>query len=138
MKIRLPIAAAVAVATAVFAVVGFASGAASGGKLRCFADSPATCTLNSPTSATIDATGGGDAGVYLSNGKSLGGTPLANADFSFTYFCANTTDISSCTGGGVPRWSIPVDVGGDPKDAQQNYAFLDGQGCITGGETPSG
>jgi len=38
----------------------------------------------------------------------------------------------------VPKTVKVVDVGGDPKDAQQNYAFLDGQGCITGGETPSG
>jgi hypothetical protein len=52
--------------------------------------------------------------------------------------CQRALDISSCTGGGAPRWSIPINVGGDPKDALMNYAFLDGNGCINGGETPSG
>lgn len=102
---------------------------ATGGKLRCFADSPAACTLNSATSATLDTTQGGDAGIYLSNGKATGGTPVANAGFSFQYFCANTTDYTSCVGGGAPRWSIPINVGNDPKDAQQVYAFLDANGC---------
>jgi hypothetical protein len=129
MKIRLPIAAAVAVAAAVLAIAGLASGAAGGGKLRCFADAPATCTLNSATSATLDTTQGGDAGVYLSNGKATGGTPVANAGFSFQYFCANTTDYTSCVGGGAPRWSIPINVGNDPKDTHQVYAFLDANGC---------
>jgi hypothetical protein len=102
---------------------------AAGGKLKCFADSPATCTLNSSTSATLDTTNGGDAGVYLSNGKATGGTPVANAGFSFQYFCANTIDYTSCVGGGAPRWSIPINVGNDPKDTQQVYAFLDANGC---------
>jgi hypothetical protein len=111
---------------------------AEGGKLRCFADSPATCTPNSAAGATLDTTGGGDAGVYLTNGKSTGGATLADADFSFTYFCANTTDLTSCIGGGAPRWSIPINTGGDAKDTQQVYAFLDAQGCLNGGTAPSG
>lgn len=102
---------------------------ATGGKLRCFADAPATCTLNSSTSATLDTTQGGDAGVYLSNGKATGGTPVANAGFSFQYFCSDTTNYTSCVGGGAPRWSIPINVGNDPKDTQQVYAFLDANGC---------
>ena len=65
--------------------LGGTSVSAAGGKLRCFADAPATCTLNSATSATINTTTGGDAGVFLSNGKSTNGVPLANASFSFTY-----------------------------------------------------
>lgn len=130
------IAVTVAVAVTVL-TAGTASGAAGGGKLRCFADAPATCTLNSPTSATINATNGGDAGVYLSNGKSLNGAPLTHVDFSFTYFCANTTDITSCTGGGAPRWSIPISTDGNSKTTE-GYAFLDGAGCMNGGETPSG
>jgi hypothetical protein len=136
MKVRLPTVVMLAVAATVLAA-GSASGAASGGKLVCFADSPATCTLNSATSATIDATGGGDAGVYLSNGKSLQGKALANASFSFTYFCANTIDITSCTGGGVPRWSIPISTNGNPKTTAA-YAFLDGQNCMNGGTQLSG
>ena len=114
------------------AVLSFAAAspaANSGGKLRCFADSPATCTLNSATSATLDTTGGGDAGVYLTNGKSTGGATLASVDYSFSYFCSVTTDLSSCVGGGAPRWSIPINTGGDPKDTQQVFAFLDANGC---------
>jgi hypothetical protein len=138
MKVRLPVVVMVAIAAAVLAaVIGSASGAAGGGKLRCFADSPATCTLNSATSATIDATAGGDAGVYLSNGKSLNGTPLANADFSFTYFCTITTDIASCTGGGAPRWSIPISTDGNSKTTE-GYAFMDGANCLANGTATSG
>jgi len=126
-----------ALCVAAFSITSFAT--AAGGKLTCFADSPATCTLNSATSATINATAGGDAGVFLTNGKSTQGVPLANAGFSFTYFCANTTDITSCSGGGIPRWSIPINIGGDPKDTiNKLYAFLDGNGCMNGGETPTG
>src|SRR5262249_38762301 len=122
----------------VIATLGITSSAtAAGGKLKCFADSPATCTLNSATSATIDATGGGDAGVFLSNGKSTNGAPLASVHFSFTYFCANTTDITSCTTGGAPRWSIPISTDGNSKTTE-GYAFLDGQGCLNGGTALSG
>lgn len=118
-------------AALVVAAIGMTSVAAfaGGGKLRCFADSPATCTLNSATSATLDTTNGGDAGVYLTNGKSTAGSDLASVDFSFTYFCANTTDYASCVGGGAPRWSIPINTGGDTKDTNQVYAFLDANGC---------
>jgi hypothetical protein len=99
--------------------------------------SVSSCTLNSATSATIDATTGGDAGLYLSNGKSLSGDPLANAEFSFTYFCGNTTDISSCTGGGIPRWSIPISTDGNSKTTE-GYAFMDGANCLAAGTQTSG
>lgn len=138
MKGRLSIAVMLAVAATVLAAAGSASGDAGGGKLRCFADAPAVCTLNSgAASATIDATAGGDAGVYLSNGKSLNGTPLANADFSFTYFCGDTTDITSCTGGGIPRWSIPISTDGNSKTTE-GYAFIDGANCLANGTPTSG
>jgi hypothetical protein len=117
----------VALVAAALSITSFAT--AAGGKLRCFADAPATCTLNSADSATIDTTAGGDAGVFLTNGKGTGGSTLASVDFSFTYFCANTTDLTSCVGGGAPRWSIPINTGGDPKDTQEVYAFLDANGC---------
>lgn len=136
MKARLCTFVTLAVAATALAA-GSASGAAGGGKLRCFADAPATCTLNSTTSATIDATGGGDAGVYLSNGKSLNGTPLANAEFSFTYFCSTTTDITTCTTGGAPRWSIPISTDGNSKTTE-DYAFIDGANCLAGGTATSG
>lgn len=123
------------ISVAMFMVVGIAS--ASGGKLRCFADAPATCTLNSATSATIDTSVGGDAGVYLTNGKSTNGATLQSADFSFTFFCANTTDLTACSGGGAVRWSIPISTDGNSKTTE-GYAFLDGAGCMNGGETPVG
>jgi hypothetical protein len=116
----------VLVATALTVVV--TANAAGGGKLKCFADAPATCTLNSATRATIDTSAGGDAGVYLTNGKSTNGAPLASVDFSFTYFCANTTDLSACTGGGAVRWSIPISTDGNSKTTA-GYAFLDAADC---------
>jgi hypothetical protein len=125
-------------ALAAFGVLALAStSGAAGGKLKCFADAPATCVLNSTTSATLDTTSGSDAGVFLSNGKNTNGTPLAGADFSFSYFCANTLDTTSCIAGGAPRWSIPISTDGINKTTEA-YAFLDAQGCINGGETPSG
>jgi hypothetical protein len=117
----------VALVAAALSITSLAT--AAGGKLRCFADGSATCTLNSDGSATTDTTTGGDAGVYLTNGKSTGGFALASVDYSFTYSCTNASDTTSCVGGGAPRWSIPINTGGDPKDAQQVYAFLDANGC---------
>jgi len=134
MKRFIVLAATACAVVCVTAVVADAEG----GKLKCFADSPATCTANSATSATLDTTGGGDAGVYLTNGKGTGGDSLDSVDFSFTYFCAKTTDLSSCTSGGAPRWSIPINTGGDPKDTQQVYAFLDAPNCLSNGTVPSG
>ena len=116
----------VALVAAALSITSLAT--AAGGKLRCFADPAATCTLNSDGSATITGADMG-AGVYLTNGKSTGGFALASVDYSFTYSCAGPSDTTSCVGGGAPRWSIPINTGGDPKDAQQVYAFLDANGC---------
>ena len=124
-------------ASAALALFVVTMATAAGGKLRCFADSPATCTLNSATSATLDTTAGGDAGVFLTNGKSTNGVPLANAGFSFTYFCANTLSLTSCISGGAPRWSIPINTDGNSKTTE-GYAFLDAQGCLNNGTQPSG
>jgi hypothetical protein len=116
-------------AAALAAVLSLAvTASAQGGKLRCFADAPATCTLNSASSATLDTTQGSDAGVYFSNAKSTNGTPLAAVDFSFTYFCAVTTDQTSCVSGGAPRWSIPISTDGNSKTTE-GYAFLDAPNC---------
>jgi hypothetical protein len=132
---RLKSLVVIAALAALLALAG-TSGAA-GGKLKCFADSPATCVLNTASSATLDTTSGSDAGVYLSNGKSTNGTPLAGVDFSFTYFCANTIDLSSCIAGGAPRWSIPINTDSNSKTTE-GYAFLDASGCLNGGTQPSG
>lgn len=115
-------------------ILGGTTASATGGKLKCFADSPATCTLNSAASATIDTTSGGDAGVYLSNGKSTNSFPLANVSFSFAYVC-QAGDLTSCTGGGAPRWSIPISTDGSGTTA--GYAFLDANGCMRGGTAPN-
>lgn len=49
----------------------------------------------------------------------------------------NTTDITSCTAGGAPRRSIPINTDGNSKTTE-GYAFLDGQGCLNGGTATSG
>ena len=104
---------------------------ANGGKLKCFSGSPATCELNPSTDgATLDTTSGGYAGVYFTNGKSMGGSALSDVDFSFEYRCQpSNVDTTTCVGGGAPRWSIPIDTGGDRKDADEVYAFLDAANC---------
>jgi hypothetical protein len=84
--------------------------------------------------ATLNTVGGGTSGVYYSNGKTVGGYPLADVDFSFDYHCQpGDTDTTTCVGGGAPRWSIPIDTGGDPKNSAGVYAFLDAYNCgLTG------
>lgn len=134
-KARLALVSVV-LATLGVLVLGGTTGLASGGKLRCFADTPATCTLTSDSTATIDSSTGGDAGVFFSNGKSTNGFPLANVSFSFTYSCHSSADVTSCIGGGAPRWSIPISTDGTSTTAA--YAFLDAANCLNGGTTPSG
>src|SRR5690242_19950925 len=93
--------AAALVALAAVLAVGVAS--AAGGKLKCFSGSPATCVINSSTtsSATLDTTGGGYAGVYYSNGKSPG-SALSAVAFSFDYRCQpSNVDTTTCVGGGA-------------------------------------
>jgi len=53
------------------------------------------------------------------------------------HFCANTTNIASCTGGGAPRWAIPISTDGNSKTTE-GYAALDGAGCLRGGTALSG
>jgi hypothetical protein len=135
LKARLALVSVV-LATLGVLVLGGTTGLASGGKLRCFADAPATCTLTSTTTATIDASQGGDAGVFFSNGKSTNGFPLANVGFTFTYSCHGSADVTSCISGGVPRWSIPISTDGTSTTA--GYAFIDAANCLSGGTQPSG
>lgn len=104
------------------AVCGLLAGVAlaTGGKLKCFADNGASCTANG-SSATLNSTAAGsDAGVYLSNGKSLTGSSLGGVSFSFSYACARA---SNCLAGGSPRFSIPIDTNGD--GVTDGYAFID-------------
>lgn len=101
-----------------------------GGKLKCFSGTPATCTIERSSNAgTLDTRAGGYAGVYLSNGKSLNGAPLASVDFTFNYYCSNypPADTTDCVNGGSPRWSIPIDENGDGE--YDGYAFIDAAGC---------
>lgn len=125
------IAVAVAVATMAYAGVGGSAALAAkgggGGSLKCFAGSPATCTVNpSSASVTLDTSNGGYAGAYYTNSRA-NGTPLTSIDYSFNYTCDPADDHTSCVGGGSPRWSIPIDTNGDPK--ADGYAFLDAAGC---------
>ena len=135
LKARLALLSLV-LATLGVLVLGGTTALATGGKLRCFADAPATCTLNSPNNATLDTTSGSDAGVFLSNGKSTNGFPLANVSFSFTYSCQGSDNVTSCIGGGAPRWSIPISE--DGSSTTTAYAFLDAANCLSGGTAPTG
>ena len=70
----------------------------------------------------------GYAGVYYTNGKSVSGRSLANADFSFTYRCQPwNVETVTCVSGGAPRWSIPISDGSF--DPLADYAFVDAPGC---------
>jgi hypothetical protein len=95
------------------------------GTLICFADAPATCSVDpGGQSATLDTSQGGDAGVYK-NGTGVSGKPLSQVTFSFDYEC--TGDPEDCVTGGSPRWSIPIETGkGGPKGT---YAFVDANNC---------
>lgn len=129
MRHRTLLASATLAVLALLVTAGISG--ASGGKLKCFTGSPATCVLNPSTDgATLDTTQGGYAGVYFTNGKSLNGSSLSSVDFSFGYRCQpSNVDTTTCVGGGAPRWSIPINTGGDPKNASQVYAFLDAANC---------
>jgi hypothetical protein len=84
----------------------------------------------SSASATLDTSGGGDAGVYINNAKNVSGSLLGAVSFSFDYTCDNS---AVCVSGGSPRWSIPIDADGDNKtDA---YAFVDAANCGQSGST---
>jgi hypothetical protein len=107
--------------------VAFAIATASGaaGSLKCFAGDPATCSVSGET-ATLDTSGGGFAGAYYSSTKA-NGKSLAEVDYSFQYNCDPLDDSVSCTGGGSPRWSIPINT--DQDGQVEGYAFIDAPGC---------
>jgi hypothetical protein len=106
-----------------------ASGApGSGGKLKCFAGAPATCSVSGDV-ARLDVPAASFAGAYYPNTKATGSN-VSNASFSFSYNCVQA---STCVNGGSPRWSIPISDNGDTKtDA---YAFVDANNCGQAGGT---
>jgi hypothetical protein len=108
-------------------VVAFAVASASSaaGSLKCGAGAPATCSVSGDT-ATFDTSSGGFAFAYYTNSKA-NGSSLADVDYSFQYNCDPLDDTVSCTGGGSPRWSIPINTNQNGK--VEGYAFLDANGC---------
>ena len=108
-------------------VVAFAIATASGaaGSLKCGAGAPATCSVSGET-ATFDTSSGGFAFAYYTNSKA-NGSSLASVDYSFQYNCDPLDDSVSCTGGGSPRWSIPINT--NQNGTVEGYAFLDAHGC---------
>ena len=110
-----------------------AASAASGTKLKCFGQYPATCTLaDGAATAYLDVPGGTDAGVYVNSWRNTGGTLLSSVSFSFSYACGDS-DPTSCVTGGSPRWSIPIDSTGDGKT--HGYAFVDANNCGQAGQS---
>jgi hypothetical protein len=112
---------------ALILVVAFAIASASSaaGSLKCGAGAPATCSVSGDT-ATLDTSSGGFAFAYYTNSKA-NGSSLADVDYSFQYNCDPLDDPVSCTGGGSPRWSIPINTNQNGK--VEGYAFLDAHGC---------
>ena len=107
--------------------------AASGTKLKCFEQAPATCTTGGGgTTAYLDVSGGTYAGVYVNAWRNTGGAPLSSVSFSFGYECGDS-DPTSCVTGGSPRWSIPIDSTGDGKT--DGYAFVDANNCGQAGQS---
>jgi hypothetical protein len=106
---------------AALAVIGFGSPASAAAKLQTFADGGATVTVGADgDSATIVLTAGTqDGGVYV-NAKNQGNKLLGAVSFSFT----STGDVA----GGAPRFSIPINTGGDSSSVA-GYAFLDAANC---------
>jgi len=113
---------------AMIVFVGTSLGASA--NLKTFADNGSTVTVQSSSSATIvnptkpdsvpyDA----DGGVYV-QGKSLNEKRLNTVSFGFTSKDAVT--------GGAPRFSMPINDGGNG-----GYAFMDAANCggATGGTT---
>jgi len=96
------------------------------GKLKCFSGAPATCSVSQNT-VTLDISSGGFAGAFITSTKSISGTSLSGVTFTFQYRCDPSNNTTSCVGGGVPRWSIPIDTNGDGKT--DGYAFVDAQNC---------
>lgn len=109
------------IATTAFAAQSAAPGK---NKLTCFADAPAICTTNkSGNTATLDTSGGGDAGVYLAAyNSSFYGVRVAQVPaLSFTY---------TGTAGVDPRWSIPIDSNHD--GYTEYFLFVSASTCNNG------
>jgi hypothetical protein len=106
---------------AALAVIGFGSPASAAAKLQTFADGGATVTIGADgDSATIVLTAGTqDGGVYV-NAKNQGNKLIGAVSFSF-----RSTGASA---GGAPRFSIPINTGGDSSSVA-GYAFIDALGC---------
>jgi hypothetical protein len=111
----------------------------SGNRLYCFSGSEdgganGTCTLTAD-GAVIDTTDGDTnpnnnyAGVYVGNSKLEGRLIGDVGKLSFSYSGGPVV-------GGSPRFSIPIDEGGD--GTTEGYAFADASGCNDGGATNGG
>jgi hypothetical protein len=106
-------------------LLGNGGTAAAANPLLCFADLPATCTINpGGTSATLNTAAGGDAGVYYASSNISGDQIGTVTGLSFTYTCAAATN---CVTGGSPRISIPIDT--DSDGTWESFAFIDANNC---------
>jgi hypothetical protein len=115
----------IVVAAAALALCSAVAVAAAPVKLKCFSGAPATCSVSGDT-ATLNTSAGGFAGVSINNARNTGRS-LSGATYSFQYNCDPLDDNVSCTGGGSPRWSIPINEPGD--GPTEGFAFLDAAGC---------
>ncbi|MBZ5712431.1 hypothetical protein [Nannocystis pusilla] len=111
---------------AALAVLGTTGDAVAAGKLKCFSGEPATCSISQNT-VTLDTSEGGFAGAFITNARSLSGTLLSGVTFSFQYNCDPSDNTTDCVGGGSPRWSIPINTGGNSK--AEGFAFIDAANC---------
>jgi hypothetical protein len=136
-KVGLTTLAALGALVATLVAPTGSSAAPSTGKLKCFSEAPATCTINeSGSSATLDRRDGGSAGVYATNGKTPG-AQLSSVSYTFDYRCnPSNTDTASCISGGSPRWSIPISTEGNTQP--EGYAFIDALGCGATGTVNNG
>jgi hypothetical protein len=64
---------------------------------------------------------GGFAGAYYSSTQA-NGKSQAEVDYSYQYNCDPLGDSVWCTGGGSPRWSIPINT--DQHGKVEGYAFI--------------
>jgi hypothetical protein len=116
----------IVLAALALSLVAVVAVAAPPGKLKCFSGAPASCSVSQDT-VTLDTSSGGFAGAYITNSRNVSGTSLSGVTFSFQYNCDPSDNNTDCTGGGSPRWSIPIDTNGNGKT--DGYAFLDAAGC---------
>jgi hypothetical protein len=113
---------------AALAVIGFGSPASAAAKLQSFASSTgatvaigldgASATITLDASSVIPYPHFG--GVYV-NAKNQGNKLLNAVSFSFV--------SNGAEAGGAPRFSIPINTGGDSSSVA-GYAFIDAPGCL--------